>query len=59
MAKRHFVPRELIALAFLCCIAALALLCSPPAQAAGDEDFEALEKEIVKEVNLARRNPGV
>ncbi len=58
MAKRHFVPRELIAFAFLCCIAALALLCSPPAQAAGGEDYEALEKEIVKEVNLARRNPG-
>jgi len=58
MANRHFVPRQLITFVFLCCIAALALLCSPPAQAAGDEDFEALEKEIVKEVNLARRNPG-
>jgi uncharacterized protein YkwD len=34
------------------------LLCGGPLQAAGDADFEALEKEIVKEVNLARTNPG-
>jgi uncharacterized protein YkwD len=44
----------------LSCIAGLVLflLCSPPAHAAGDVDFEALEKGIVKEVNLARTNPG-
>jgi uncharacterized protein YkwD len=44
----------------LSCIAGLVLflLCSPPSHAAGDVDFEALEKEIVKEVNLARTNPG-
>ena len=34
------------------------LLCSEPAQAAGNADFTALEQEIVKEVNLARTNPG-
>jgi uncharacterized protein YkwD len=30
-----------------------------PAQAAGNVDFSALEEGIVKEVNLARTNPGV
>jgi len=37
---------------------AVAFLCIEPVQAAGNTDFEALEKEIVSEVNLARTNPG-
>jgi uncharacterized protein YkwD len=55
-----FVPRARIAFALHSCIAGLLLLllCCPPAQAAGDVDFEVLEKGIVKEVNLARTNPG-
>jgi uncharacterized protein YkwD len=39
-------------------ISAAAFLCIAPLHAAGDADFEALEKEIVKEVNLARTDPG-
>jgi uncharacterized protein YkwD len=39
-------------------ISAAAFLCIAPSQAAGDADFDALEKEIVKEVNLARTDPG-
>jgi uncharacterized protein YkwD len=33
-------------------------LCVEPAKAAGKTDFENLEREITKEVNLARTNPG-
>jgi uncharacterized protein YkwD len=60
MAVIRFIPRALISFASLCCLSSLLLLllCSLPARAAGDEDFETLEKEIVKEVNLARTNPG-
>jgi uncharacterized protein YkwD len=36
----------------------IGLLWFEPAQAAGNVDFTALEREIVKEVNLARTNPG-
>ncbi|HTZ38584.1 MAG TPA: CAP domain-containing protein [Syntrophales bacterium] len=50
--------RALIFLVWLSLIAGLMLLCSPPARAAGAVDFGVLEKEIVKEVNLARINPG-
>jgi uncharacterized protein YkwD len=39
-------------------ISAAAILCIAPSHAAGDADFETLEKEIVKEVNLARTDPG-
>ncbi len=54
-----FAPRALISFALLCCIARLVLLlCGTEAQAAGDTDYEALGKDIVKEVNLARKNPG-
>ena len=58
MTEKIFNPRVLIAFVGLTCIAGLLLLCSPPAQAASDADYEALEQEIVKEVNLARTNPG-
>jgi len=46
-----------ISLAWFAFIAGL-LLYSPPASASGNMDFEALEKEIAKEVNMARTNPG-
>ena len=53
-------PRvALLLLAFLGLSAAIGLLCIEPVQAAGKTDFETLEKEIVKEVNLARTKPGV
>jgi len=39
-------------------IGAAAFLCIALSHAAGDADFETLEKEIVKEVNLARTNPA-
>jgi uncharacterized protein YkwD len=58
MKGNPFARGVLCSSVFLCCIAGLLLLCSLPAQAAGDVDCEALEKGIVKEVNLARTNPG-
>ncbi len=48
----------LLRLACLGLSAAIVLLCIGTALAAGKEDFEALEKEIVNEANLARTNPG-
>jgi uncharacterized protein YkwD len=48
----------LLRLACLGLSAAIVLLCIGTAPAAGKKDFEALEKEIVKEVNLARTDPG-
>jgi uncharacterized protein YkwD len=57
VAKASFY-RSLLLGAGLALLAAVALLCGRPVQASGDADFEALEKEIVKEVNLARTNPG-
>ena len=38
--------------------AIVVFLCNEPAQAAGNVNFKALEDGIVKEVNLARTNPG-
>ena len=58
MTEKIFTPWVLIAFVCLTCIAGLLFLCNPQAHAAGDTDFEALEKEIVKEVNLARTSPG-
>ena len=52
------IRTPMISLVWLSLCASLMLLCSPPARAAGAVDFDALEKEIVKEVNLARSNPG-
>ena len=40
-------------------ISAAAFLCIALSHATGDADFETLEKEIVKEVNLARTDPGL
>ncbi|HET6490583.1 MAG TPA: CAP domain-containing protein [Syntrophales bacterium] len=57
MRKRITLGGALLLLACLG-ISAAAFVCIEPAQAAGDVDFEALEKVIVKEVNLARTNPG-
>jgi uncharacterized protein YkwD len=51
-------PRAMISLVWLSLVASLMLLCSQPAHAAGAVDFDALEKEIVKEINRARTNPG-
>ena len=58
MTEKIFTPWVLIAFVCLTCIAGLLFLCSLQTQAAGVADFEALEKEIVKEVNLARTSPG-
>jgi len=58
MTEKIFNPWVLIAFVCLTCIAGLLFLCNPQAHAAGVADFEALEKEIVKEVNLARTSPG-
>jgi len=58
MRKRDTSPGALLLRAFLGLSAAIGLLCIEPVQAAGKTDFETLEKEIVKEVNLARTNPA-
>jgi uncharacterized protein YkwD len=48
----------LLRIACLGLVCAVALPWSEPAQAAGNVDFATLEEGIVKEVNLARTNPG-
>jgi uncharacterized protein YkwD len=53
--RRRFIPRGVLLLTCLCASAAIGL-CVEPAKAAAKTDFETLEREIVKEVNLARTN---
>ena len=57
--RNTVIPRgALLLLLGLGISAVIGLLWFEPAQAAGNVDFTALEREIVKEVNLARTNPG-
>ena len=57
--RNKVTPRgALLLLLSLGISAVIGLLWFEPAQAAGNVDFTALEQEIVKEVNLARTNPG-
>ena len=56
MEAKNFARRIFLSIA--CAGAAAALLCGGPAQASREADFEALGQQIVKEVNLARTNPG-
>ena len=58
MRKRVTLRSALLMLLSLGISAAIGLLRIEPALAAGNIDFTALEQEIVKEVNLARTNPG-
>ena len=58
MREKVILRGALLLLLSLGISAAIGLLCIEPAQAAGNVDFTALEEEIVKEVNLARTNPG-
>ena len=58
MRERVTLRRALLMLLSLGISAAIGLLRIEPALAAGNIDFTALEQEIVKEVNLARTNPG-
>jgi uncharacterized protein YkwD len=58
MREKIILRGALLLLMSLGISAAIGLLCVEPAQAAGKTDFETLEKEIVKEANLARTNPG-
>lgn len=58
MRERVTLRRALLMLLSLGISAAIGLLRVEPAPAAGSIDFTALEQEIVKEVNLARTNPG-
>ena len=58
MRNKAILRSALLLLLSLGISAVLTVLCNEPAQAAGNVDFKALEDGIVKEVNLARTNPG-
>ena len=58
MRKNTALRGALFRLTCLGISAIVAFLCNEPAQAAGNVNFKALEDGIVKEVNLARTNPG-
>ncbi len=58
MRKKAALRGALLLLLSLGISAAIGLLRIEPAQAAGNVDFKALEDGIMKEVNLARTNPG-
>jgi uncharacterized protein YkwD len=58
MRKEITLHGALLLLLSLGISAAVTVLCNGPAHAAGNIDFKALEDGIVKEVNLARTNPG-
>ncbi len=58
MRKNAALRGALFRLTCLGISAIVAFLCNEPAQAAGNVNFKALEDGIVKEVNLARTNPG-
>jgi uncharacterized protein YkwD len=58
MRKKAALRGALFRLTCLGISAIVVFLCNEPAQAAGNVDFKALEDGIVKEVNLARTNPG-
>ncbi|MGE5856528.1 MAG: CAP domain-containing protein [Syntrophaceae bacterium] len=58
MRKKGLPHVALLLLACLGLSAAAAFLCMGSAQGAGSVDFKALEEGIVKEVNLARTDPG-
>jgi uncharacterized protein YkwD len=58
MRKKAILRSALVLFLSLGISAVLTVLCNEPAQAAGNVDFIALEDGIVKEVNLARTNPG-
>jgi len=54
--RKNVTPRGVL-LRLVGLSAVVAFLCIEPVPAAGNTDFEALEKEIVREVNLARTSP--
>ncbi len=58
MRDEGFRSGTLLRIACLVLVCAVVLPWSEPAQASREADFTTLEKEIVKEVNLARTHPG-
>ena len=56
--RKKVIPRGALLLLTCLGVSAAIGLCIEPAQAAWNTDFESLEKGIVREVNLARTNPG-